>query len=164
MRRRRRGLSLVEAVLAATLGSLVALMVLSLLPGAMRGMVASAEELQAADLASEMMSRLESLPFGSLTLGTWDGRVPTEPNAPGTSAQFPPPPYPSVQRRFVEGSRERVIDYHMKVAVEAGKDRAGAAATDLKVVRVSVYWKLVNAAGVATDKSMEVTTMVVDGP
>lgn len=164
MRRRRRGLSLTEAILAATLGSLVALMVLSILPGAMRGMVASAEELQGADLASEMMSRLESLPFGTLALGDWDGRVPTAANDAGQPTQFPPSPYPGVQRRFVEGSRERVIDYQVRVTVEAGKDRSGAAATDLKVVRVAVFWKLVNAAGVATEKTLDLSTMVVDEP
>lgn len=158
--RRARGLTLTEALLAATLGSLVALMALGILPAAIRGMAASAQELQAADLASEMLSRIESLSFGSIPKGHFDGRIPTPAQNAGQPSQFPPSPYPSVQRRYVEGNRERVVDYQISVDVGPGRDRAGAPAADLATVKVRVDWKTVNAAGKAFPHDLEVTTMV----
>lgn len=161
--RRARGLTLTEALLAATLGSLVALMALGILPGALRGMAASAQELQAADLASEMLSRIESLSFGSIPKGHFDGRIPTPAQNAGKPNQFPPSPYPSVQRRYVEGNRERVVDYQISVDVDPGRDRAGVPAADLAQVKVRVDWKTVNAAGKSFPHDLEVTTMVGSG-
>lgn len=161
MSRRTRGFSITEALLAATLASLVALMALGVLPSAMRGLATSAEELQASDLASEMISRLESVSYSALTLGTWDGRIPTAAQGAGTADQFPPLPYPSVQRTFVEGSRQRTVDYQVLVTVAQGQDRTGAAAGDLKTVTVTIHWRELRANSVR-NRSLSVATMRVD--
>jgi len=162
-RQRILGHSLLEAILASSLGTLVALLLLSILPGALGGMAASAHQMQACDLAGEVLSKVEALPFASLPVGrTFDGRVPTEALNSGQPAQFPPAPYPFVQRRFVEGSRERVVDYQVSVAVQQGRDRDGAVAADLVQVIVRIDWKTFSPWGRAHPHHLEVSTLVVD--
>ncbi len=156
--------SLIEAILASTLGTLAALLLLSILPGAMRGMAASAHELQAADLATEVLSAVEAYPFSSLPLEYFDGQLPTPPLKPGRPDQFPPAPYPSVQRRFVEGSRERVVDYQVSVGVEPGRNRGGVQTEDLALVTVRIDWQTSSASGKATPHVLEVKTLVGDQP
>ncbi len=143
----------------------MALLLLSILPGALGGMAASAHQLQACDLAGEVLSRIEAFPFDRLPVGqTFDGQLPTPAQRAGQPDQFPPLPYPAVQRRFVEGSRERVVDYQIRVALEPGRDRNGAVAADLVEVRVRVDWKTFSPWGRAHPHHLEVSTLVVDLP
>lgn len=141
----------------------MALLLLSILPGALGGMAASAHQMQACDLAGEVLSRIEALPFASLPVGrTFDGRVPTEALHPGQPGQFPPAPYPFVQRRFVEGSRERVVDYQVSVALDQGRERDGAVSSDLIQVTVRIDWQTFSPWGRAHPHHLEVSTLVVD--
>lgn len=101
--------SLLEIMLTLGLLSIVFVIVFTVLIGGLQ-MQTRAESVEvASSIAREMLERIKTLPF-SVSEGSFDGRVPT----PTTTLDFPPAPYPAVERGTL---------YYVKVDVVARDER-----------------------------------------
>ncbi|MFA7481870.1 MAG: type II secretion system protein [Vulcanimicrobiota bacterium] len=101
--------SLLEIMLTLGLLSIVFVIVFTVLIGGLQ-MQTRAESVEvASSIAREMLERIKTLPF-SVSEGSYDGRVPNPP----TALDFPPAPYPAVERGAL---------YYVKVDVVARDER-----------------------------------------
>jgi len=114
-----RAFTFVELLIALSLFSVGMLSILQVFPANRRLLAQSSYQSQASFLAEEQMETLRSLPYSSLTTGTYEAKA-TVPNSTGT--------------QYSLFQRSTTIDYI------DGSYSVSATDTGLKRLTVTVYW------------------------
>lgn len=118
---RRRGLTLAELTLTASLLAIVFLVILNLVPSAIYSGVESRHRLDAQALAGQLLDTCSARPFSKLQVGTYD------PTSPGNLAGY---------LVDVTTSDQVVLQPRVDISLVTG-----VAADKLKKVKVTVVWR-----------------------
>ena len=123
---KRRGLTVLETLIAVGLLSVALLSLLLVFTQGMRWLRQSSQVTGATDVAREFLERVRANGYDQVVVGTYDGRLPV-PTPPDATMGFPPGPYPQGIR-----NKER---YTLVVRADATGLPPNTVA-----VKVDVYW------------------------
>lgn len=122
MKARRRGVTLIEVLLAMIILSIAIMGLAAVFLSGLKMAHASANLTAATNLGRELLETVKERGYSGTAPGVFDGRVPTPSDA---GSDFPPTPYP-----------QSTVDQHQYTLVVRCQDHSPT----LRAVEVDVYW------------------------
>lgn len=150
---RKRGISILEVVVAVNLAGLLVVFLIGLIPYSVLSLKRSGHAIIAANLAERMMEEIRRTNFSDILPGTYP---------PSVAPAFPPPPYPSLPVSITSNGFSDTRVYNFRILVTPATDISGSPLTDVKSVTVTVTWnERLSDRGVSGPKSFVLTSDIL---